>query len=245
MLAGTWAWIVIAGRTGFASAVGPAAMLLVLLPPLGLQVARHTDPFTRGKPYQSFSSDFRTSAWRNDWEVTGRGNILPNLIADGVVVHNDGLTASALTHIFPRVAPDSWAWWRRPLGTSSPSPSYDVTWRARVNRTKPYFTITSLGRVTVQAVNGGYLITAPSLGGDVKGDYIATDASTTIPSMWALSSTPRSTALSIDGKLVWTGGSSGLSGRLILGDASSDTEHGGTLTLTTASITQRLTLISP
>jgi hypothetical protein len=59
VLAGLWAWIVIAGRTGFRSPAGPSIMLLVLLPPLALQAIRHAYPLQAGTPLATISTDFR------------------------------------------------------------------------------------------------------------------------------------------------------------------------------------------
>ncbi|NBP25175.1 MAG: hypothetical protein EBU81_11620, partial [Proteobacteria bacterium] len=74
VLAGLWAWIVIAGWTGFRSSTGPTLMLLVLLPPLALQAARHTDAFSKGTPIALITTDFRYPSSQETWEVTRRGN---------------------------------------------------------------------------------------------------------------------------------------------------------------------------
>ncbi|MBU6151647.1 MAG: hypothetical protein KGR25_09375, partial [Chloroflexi bacterium] len=186
-IAGTWAWIVVAGRVGFASPVGPALLAVVLLPPLALQVARHTDPITRGAPVHEIASDFRTESWHGAWEVVGRGDA-PASGTEGTTLRNDGATAHALTHALPQPSPALWAWWQRPLGANAVQPSYSVTWTATIARAGPYYTVVKLGRLTIQALKAGLLITAPVPGGDVKGDFIEGASADGVPVSWQLTS---------------------------------------------------------
>ncbi|MCX5985047.1 MAG: hypothetical protein NTX54_00810, partial [Chloroflexi bacterium] len=129
VLAGLWAWIVIAGRTGFRSPVGPSLMLLVLLPPLVLQMARHTDRVSNGMPVASITTDFRSLSWQDKWDVTRRGNEATVTGPSGILLRNDGGTATAITLATKPITQDLWAWWRRPLGRIGPGP-LDVAWTA-------------------------------------------------------------------------------------------------------------------
>jgi hypothetical protein len=238
-IAGTWAWIVVAGRVGFASPVGPALLAVVLLPPLALQVARHTDPITRGAPVHEITSDFRTASWHSAWEVVGRGDP-PASSPEGTTLRNDGATARALTHALPQPSPALWAWWQRPLGTNAVAPSYVVAWTATIERSSAYYTVLKLGRSTIQALKAGILITAPVPGGDVKGDFIEGASADGVPVSWQLTSSPVTSTLSLDGKQVWSGGSAGHTPSVVLGDASPDTEHRGALTIASGSAIIRI-----
>jgi hypothetical protein len=238
-IAGAWAWIVVAGRVGFASPVGPALLAVVLLPPLVLQLARHADPITRGAPVHAIASDFRTASWHGAWEVVGRGDS-PASRPEGTTLRNDGATAHALTHALPQPSPTLWAWWQRPLGANAVQPSYEVTWTATIARAGPYFTVAKLGRLTIQALKAGLLVTAPVPGGDVKGDFIDGASPNGVPVSWQLTSSPATSTLSLDGNQVWSGGSVGTVTSVVLGDASPDTEHRGALTINSTSVAMRL-----
>jgi hypothetical protein len=233
-IAGAWAWIVVAGRIGFASPVGPALLAIVMLPPLALQVARHADPITRGAPVHAVASDFRTASWHGAWEFVGRGDA-PASGLEGITLHNDGATAHVLTHALPQPSPTLWGWWQRPLGTNTVRPTYTVAWTATITRAGPYFTVAKLGRLTIQALKAGILITAPAPGGDVKGDFIESASPDGVPVSWQLTSGPVASTLSLDGTQVWSGGSAGTATSVVLGDASPDTEHRGTMTVTSGS----------
>ncbi|MBU6150722.1 MAG: hypothetical protein KGR25_04675 [Chloroflexi bacterium] len=237
-IAGAWAWIVVAGRVGFASPVGPALLAIVLLPPLALQVARHADPITRGAPVHAIASDFRTASWHGAWEVVGRGDA-PASGPEGITLRNDGATAHALTHALPQPSPTLWAWWQRPFGANVVQPSYSVTWTATIARAGPYYTVAKLGRLTIQALKTGLLITAPVPGGDVKGDFIEGASADGAPVSWQLTSSPVASTLSLDSRQVWSGGPVGTATSVVLGDASPDTEHRGALTIASASVTLR------
>lgn len=246
VLAGLWAWIVIAGRTGFRSPVGPSLMLLVFLPPLALQVARHTYPIQAGTPLATIATDFRSPSWQGTWEVTRRGDATIETGPSGTILRNDGATATAVTSSVRNITPDIWPWLRRPLGKIGPGP-LDVAWTAILDRSGPYYTVATLGRLTIQALKNGYLVTAPVPGGDVRGDFLesATPAQPS-PVRWLLRINPDTGAsLSLDDRPAWKGGHPGSIERITLGDASSDPEHRGTMSITDASIVHRVALTAP
>ncbi|MBU6151774.1 MAG: hypothetical protein KGR25_10010, partial [Chloroflexi bacterium] len=242
-IAGAWAWIVVAGRVGFASPVGPTVLAVVLLPPLVLQVARHADPITRGAPVHAIASDFRTASWHGAWEVVSRGNP-PASSPEGTTLRNDGAAAHALTHALPQPSPTLWAWWQRPLGANAVQPSYEVTWTATIARAGPYYTVLKLGRLTIQALKAGILITAPVPGGDVKGDFIEGASPNGVPVSWKITSDAVASTLSLDGRQVWSGGSVGTATTVALGDVSTDAEHRGVITVTSVSVAMHLSMQS-
>ena len=246
VLAGLWAWIVIAGRTGFRSPVGPSLMLLVLLPPLALQVARHTYPIQAGTPLATIATDFRSPSWQGTWEVTRRGNATIETGPSGAILRNDGATATAVTSPVQGITPDLWPWLRRPLGKIGPDP-LDVAWTAILDRSGPYYTVATLGRLTIQALKNGYLVTAPVPGGDVRGDFVeAATPAQPAPVRWRLRLDPDTGAtLALDDRPAWKGGHPGSIERITLGDASSDPEHRGTMSITDASIVHRVALTAP
>lgn len=243
VLAGLWAWIVIAGRTGFRSPVGPSLMLLVLLPPLALQVARHTYPIQAGTPLATIATDFRSPSWQSTWEVTHRGSATIETGPSGIVLLNDGATATAITFATKPITAEIWPWWCRPLGKIGPGP-LDVAWTAMLDRSGPYYTVATLGRLTIQALKNGYLVTAPVPGGDVRGDFVEVpDTGQPGPVRWLLHIEPDAGAsLSLDDRPAWKGGHPGMIERITLGDASNDPEHRGSMTITDASIVQRVAL---
>ena len=243
VLAGLWAWIAIAGRTGFRSPVGPSLMLLVLLPPLALQIVRHTYPIQAGTPLATIATDFRSPSWQGTWEVTRRGNSTIETGPSGTILRNDGATATAVTSPVKSITPDIWPWLRRPLGRIGPGP-LDVAWTAMLDRSGPYYTVATLGRLTIQALKNGYLVTAPVPGGDVRGDFVEVpDTGQPGPVRWLLRIDPDAGAsLSLDDRPSWKGGHPGMIERITLGDASNDPEHRGTMSITDASIVQRVAL---
>ena len=243
VLAGLWAWIVIAGRTGFRSPVGPSLMLLVLLPPLALQIVRHTYPIQAGTPLATIATDFRSPSWQGTWEVTHRDNATIETGPSGTILRNDGATATAVTSPVRSITPDIWPWLRRPLGKIGPGP-LDVAWTASLDRSGPYYTVATLGRLTIQALKNGYLVTAPVPGGDVRGDFLEVpDTRQPGPVRWLLHIEPDAGAsLSLDDRQVWKGGHPGVIERITLGDASNDPEHRGSMTVTDALIVQRVAL---
>jgi hypothetical protein len=239
VIAGAWAWVVVAGRVGFASPIGPALTAFVLLPPLALQVARHVDPITRGAPVHEVTSNFRAPTWQQSWEVVGRG-ASPDTGPGGITLRNDGPTVRALSHAMPAPSPALWAWWQRPLGTNALAPSYTLAWTATIDRSGPYYTVLKFNRLSIQALKGGILITAPAPDGDVRGDFIenaSPDGSTVV---WQLATDPATSSLSLDGRHVWTGGSAGTAKAVVFGDASADAEHRGAMTVASASVALRL-----
>jgi hypothetical protein len=243
VLAGLWAWIVLAGRTGFRSPVGPSLMLLLLLPPLALQMARHTDRVSNGMPVASITTDFRSPSWQNTWDVTRRGNATSGTGPSGTVLRNDGATATAVTSSAQSVNPDIWPWWKRPLGRIRSGP-LDLTWTAILDRSGPYYTVATVGRLTIQALKGGYLVTAPVPGGDVRGDFVEVpDTGQPGSVRWLLRIDPDAgVSLFLDDRPSWKGGHPGMIERITLGDASNDPEHRGSMTITDASIVQRVAL---
>ena len=243
VLAGLWAWIVIAGRTGFRSPVGPSLTLLVLLPPLALQIVRHTYPIQAGTPLATIATDFRSPSWQGTWEVTRRGNGTIETGPSGTILRTDGATATAVTSPVRSITPDIWTWLRRPLGKIGPGP-LDVAWTHILDRSGPYYTVATLGRLTIQALKNGYLVTAPVPGGDVKGDFVEVpDTGQPGPVRWLLRIDPDAGAsLSLDDRQVWKGGHPGVIERITLGDDSNDQEHRGSMTVTDASIVQRVAL---
>ncbi|MBU6150916.1 MAG: hypothetical protein KGR25_05660 [Chloroflexi bacterium] len=243
IVGGAWAWIVVAGRVGFASPVGPALLAIVLLPSLALQFARHADPITRGAPVHEIASDFQSASWQSVWEVVGRGDA-PTSGPNGTQLRNDGSTAHAVTHALPEPTSALWAWWQRPLGTNPVHPSYTVTWNATIARAGPYYTVARLGRLTIQALKAGILITAPAPGGDVKGDFIEGASPDGVLVSWRLTSGPVASTLSLDGRQVWSGGSAGTAQAMAIGDASADAEHRGAMAVISASVTLRIGIMS-
>jgi hypothetical protein len=113
-----------------------------------------------------------------------------------------------------------------------------------LDRSGPYYTVATLGRITIQALKNGYLITAPVPGGDVRGDFVEVpDTGQPGPVRWLLRIEPDAGAsLSLDDRQVWKGGHPGVIERITLGDASNDPEHRGTMSITDASIVQRVSL---
>ena len=243
IIAGAWAWVTVAGHVGFASPVGPVLLAVVLLPALSLQAARHADPITSGAPVHEIASDFRSASWQSAWEVVGRGDG-PASGPDGTQLRNDGSTAHAVTHTLPEPSSALWAWWQRPLGANAVAPSYVVSWTATIERSGPYYTVLKLGRLTIQVLKAGILITAPAPGGDVTGDFIEGTSPNGSPNSWQITTDPASTTLSLNSERVWTGGSAGTAQAVALGDASADAEHRGIMTITSASVTLRMAILS-
>lgn len=243
ILAGAWAWIVVAGRVGFRSAIGPTLLVAVLVPPLALQLCRHLDPTSRGYAVESVSTDFRDSRWADHWEVSNSRDLEPPGAVAGIRLVNLGGNGSSVSRLVPVVSPSDWYWWTRPLGRVDTR--VVVRWTASIERSGSYFTVLSLGRLGIQAVKGGLLITAPSSGGDVRGDYVARHTELSEPSVYVLTSGPDQSALRIDGDEVWRGGSTSKKDRIIFGDASTDHEHGGSVTVRDVSIFAHATLLNP
>lgn len=88
------------------------------------------------------------------------------------------------------------------LGANAVQPSYAVTWTATIARAGPYYTVAKLGRLTIQALKAGILITAPVANGDVNGDFIEGASPDGIPVSWQLTSGPVASTLSLDGTRV-------------------------------------------
>jgi hypothetical protein len=181
--------------------------------------------------------------WQGTWEVTHRGNATIETGPSGTILRNDGATATAVTSSVRNITPDIWPWLRRPLGKIGPDP-LDVAWTAILDRSGPYYTVATLGRITIQALKGGYLVTAPVPGGDVRGDFAEVQDTGQAGSVrWLLRINPDTGAtLSLNDRQVWMGGHPGVIERVTLGDASNDPEHRGTMSITDASIVQRVSL---
>jgi hypothetical protein len=162
------------------------------------------------------------------------------------MLRNDGATATAITFATKPVTTELWPWWRRPLGRIGPGP-LDVAWTAVLDRSGPYYTVATLGRLTIQALKNGYLVTAPVPGGDVRGDFVeAATPAQPAPVRWRLRLDPDTGAtLALDDRPAWKGGHPGSVERITLGDASNDPEHRGSMTITDASIVQRVALTAP
>ncbi|NBQ33615.1 MAG: hypothetical protein EBU21_16970 [Proteobacteria bacterium] len=74
----------------------------------------------------------------------------------------------------------------------------------------------------------------------------ATTPAQPAPVRWLLRIDPDTGAsLSLDDRQVWKGAHPGVIERIILGDASSDPEHRGSMSITDASIVHRVALTAP
>jgi hypothetical protein len=237
--AAAFAWIILHGIRHAHRGTGLLAITLVMLPPLALQAARHVAARQAPLMVSDATSVAGVSQLPIEWEVIGTNPATVDQAIAPMRLFTDGRGARAIRVPTRKATFDAWAWWERPIG-QAPILDLDVVMDADIRRSGPYLSVFSVGRLMVQAVNGGLLVTSPDGKGDVTATHVkAADGRST----WMLSVHKGQTILTRDNSEIWRGTNRLEFDHLVIGDASRDREHGGTVEIHSLAIRQAINTI--
>lgn len=106
--------------------------------------------------------------------------------------------------------------------------SFKITVNAEYLRTSEYLTLFTYGRLTVQIVNNGYLITVPNLtGADVEAVFITDLPSQPSINTWIIQVTSHHLTMLLNTSRIYSTTLSYISDHIIVGDNAASADHGG------------------
>lgn len=218
-------------------------IIALALPPLALQAARHLRlDHASASAHESHWTPHMTTL-PDGWEALNAAGDANKGNRVGTRFTTNGDTTRGLRIPTARPSFAAWNWWEHPLG-ALPALAFDAKLTATITRTGAYLTIMSLGRLNVQSVNGGIIVTAPDGKGDVRADYLPISTSTWDAAItWILTIHPRKLALAVDGTELWTSQWPLTFEYFTIGDTSRTREHGGTIELTSVRVRQSITIV--
>lgn len=95
-------------------------------------------------------------------------------------------------------------------------------------RMQPYLTLFTYGRLTIQIVNNGYLITIPNqTGTDVEAAFTNDISSPLSINTWIVRMSPQRFTISLNNISIYSSNLVYMNDYIIIGDDKSDTDHGG------------------
>ncbi|MGH2370700.1 MAG: hypothetical protein ACRDI2_21190 [Chloroflexota bacterium] len=241
-----WVWAMLAAQFGPRSAGPLLAGLVVFGAASGLHYWRLSRPLLHGAPVVALASSFagdlategESAPWRRQWDVetSGGGMVAP----DGGALRLTSVPGG-VAYVRAKVPPSAppAAWWL-PVGMDQLTLVETATWRAAVLRQAPYLGIVQSGRLSVQVVEHGLLISAPDATGDVRATLVHERfPSDSQPHRWTLTANGQTVTLAVDGRRLWAAPRREGLDELRLGETRAEAGHGGVLLLHEASFTRR------
>ena len=228
-------WFLVRLQTVPGSRIPFLCAAALLLSGDAIHYVRRAHPITQGAPVVAVSVPFSDEASvRRGWDVELDGG-QARFESGAVVLNSPAGAAAYLSARIPRV-PDVAADWWLPAGLADRQRTERMTWRASVERTGGFYVVLEAARLLVQAVPYGLHITYPDERDQARGHEVQLPAiNDGRPHDWLLVRDSRQTALSFDGRQVWSAPARGELNQMRLGETKRDAQHGGTMRVETAS----------
>jgi hypothetical protein len=241
---GAFGAVLLAARRQVRSLISLGLVLAVLSP----SVALHAIRFLRSGDAIGVTVD-RPVAFQQFFRPTLGDGATLNVGGDGLELRvpagKNGYLAAQ-----PQVLSETGAWHqtlpRALWDTSHPElVTQEFRFRAQVVRFGAYFVVAELDRLTVQAVAGGVLVTAPSSPGEaVVAKFVPLSTDLTSWHEWSLRRSRGALTVTVAGQMVWSGPYSDGFERFRLGETRTGVDHGGVLRLRSASVRRSVSSMS-
>lgn len=225
-------WLLIRIQATPASRLPFLAALVVLLSGDAIHYVRLANPITRGGAVVAVNSDFSGEAPARrdfDFETSGNGRVA---FEAGAVRLESPPRATAYLLARLGSAPNVAANWWLPVGLAERERTERLSWQATIRRTGPFYVVSEIRNLLVQAVGYGVHITYPDERKQMRGWEIQHPAGTDGQAHdWVIERDTQRISLSIDGKQVWSTMQHEALNQVKLGETKVDAEHGGSMSV--------------
>jgi hypothetical protein len=228
-------WFLVRLQTARGSWVPVAAALAVLLAGDAIHYVRLANPITRGAPIRELSGSFAEESARRNWEVETSGGGQVRFEGPAAVLTSP---PSAVAYLRARLQPipDIATQWWLPVGIAERPRVEQLSWRATVQRTHPYYVVLDVPTLLVQVVGYGLHITYPDERNQLRGHEVQhAVGSDGQPHDWRVVRDSRQIAILLDGRQVWAAPQRGELNQVRLGETKNDSQHGGSMRLESVS----------
>ena len=233
-------------QTDLRSLAIPTALLVCTLIPGVPHTIRLTNPFLNGKPLAEIGATKANPAmWHEEWEFLAPGEGSISVATDGALrmaIH-PWRSASIRTKLVPPAAVHPL---QMPLGLKRAVLQEEIDITVSTNLTGNYLGVVQSNRARIQIVPYGIKLTIPDDRGDVGSIDLPVKAwADGALHRWQLTGSSTLLTLKLDGLILWEGPQREQLEPVLIGDAQSDSEHGGSLVIESARFTRRLAIGSP
>ena len=224
----------------------PTALLACTLVPGVMHAIRLTNPFLNGRPIsETGATKSNPAMWNEAWEFLAADTASISIATDGALkmAIRPWKSASIRPKLITPVAVHAL---QVPLGLKRAVLREEVDVTASTNLTGNYLGVVQSNRTRIQIVPYGIKLTVPDDRGDVGSIDIPVKAwADDGPHRWQLIGSSTLLTLKLDGLTLWQGPQRERLEPVLIGDAQSDSEHGGYLEVVSARFTRRLAVGPP
>ena len=233
-------------QTDLRSLAVPTALLVCTLVPGVMHAIRLTNPLLNGKPLAELrATQSHPATWHEQWEFLAPDTASISVTTDGALnmVVRPWKSASIRTKLVPPVTVHPL---QMPLGLKRAVLQEEIDITVSTNLTGNYLGVVQSNRTRIQIVSYGIKLTVPDDRGDVGSIDIPVKAwADGALHRWQLIGSSTLMTLKLDGSILWEGPQREQLEPVLIGDAQSDSEHGGSLEVVGARFTRHLAVGSP
>ena len=233
-------------HAGLRSLSTPSALLVCTLVPGVLHGARLTNPHLNGRPIAEIGATKSNPAtWHEQWDFLAPNAESIDVDANGTLIMaiRPWKSASIRPKILPAVALNAL---QMPISLKRALVLENIDVTASTDLTGNYLGVFQSNRTRVQVVPYGIKLTIPDEQRDVGSIDIPVKAwADGELHRWQLTGSSTILTLKLDGLILWEGPQRETLEPVLIGDAQSDSEHGGYLKLVSARFTRWLAIGSP
>jgi len=232
-------------QTNLRSLMTPTVLLTCTLVPGIMHGLRLSNPYINGKPItEASASKSFPGSWIDKWDFLELDEDSISLGSDGALELTIRPRRSASVRAkrsLPRQIPR----WQMPLGLNRGVMEEEIDVTLSTELTDSYLGVIHSNRARIQVVPYGIKLTLPDDRGDVGSVDIPVMAwSDHAPHRWQLFGTGTLLTFKLDGLILWAGQQHEKLEPVLIGDAQSDSEHGGLLNIQSARFVRYLSLRS-
>ena len=224
----------------------PTALLVCTLAPGVMHAIRLTNPFLNGRPIsETRATKSNPAMWNEAWDFLAPDAASISIGADGALkmAVRPWKSASIRTKL---VTPKRAHPLQMLLGLQRAVVDEEVDVTVSTHLTGNYLGVIQSNRTRMQIVPYGIKLTVPDNRGDVGSIDIPAKAwADGALHRWQLIGSSSLLTLKLDGSVLWEGPLREQFEPVLIGDAQSDSEHGGYLEVVSARFTRRLAVGSP
>ena len=233
-------------HAGLRSLTTPFPLLVCALVSGVMHGVRLTNPFLNGRPISEIGATKSMPAtWTENWEFLAPDPASISIAADGSLkmAIRPWKSASIRTKPVPSMTVHPL---QVPLGLKRAVLREEVDVTASTNLSGNYLGVLQSNRARVQVVSYGIKLTIPDNQSDVGSIDIPVKAwADGNLHRWQLTGSSTILTLKLDGLILWEGPQRERLEPVLIGDAQSDSEHGGYLEVVSARFTRRLAVGPP
>jgi len=229
-------WGLVLLQTGARSWLPTICAALLLVAGDAIHYVRLANPITRGGSIMTVSASFVDEASaRQQWDLQASNGGRVRFEGGAVLLESP---PGGVAHIEAKLGklPDVGSNWWLPIGLAERERVEELTWRARINRAGGYYIVAEIRNMLFQAVPYGIHITYPDERNSLRGHEVQHPVgSDGQVHEWRIVRNARDVSLRLDGTTVWSAPQRGELNQMKLGETKTDSEHGGTMRIETAS----------